>query len=190
MPYGNEREIKPGGENAETGKGTASITASLVAATAPPPSNALLLRRPVLFALCENKWSLGIVLKFYDFLSRVGEGRTWGGVGRQGRERRGVAPRRAHQERHFEGGRKREGERRLVMNYAPPNARVKLRNCPHEYTQGREGWATRRLFPSSSKQNVTGEECDFASSVHHRRPRLRNGQSAAAAKHVIRRHLL
>ena len=105
VPYGNEREIKPGGENAETGKGTASITASLVAATAPAPSNALLLRRPVLFALCENKWSLGIVLKFYDFLSRVGEGRTWGGVGRQGRERRGVAPRSAHQERHFEGGR-------------------------------------------------------------------------------------
>ena len=85
--------------------------------------------------------------------------------------------------------RERERERRLVMNYAPRNARVKLRNCPHEYTQGREGWATRRLLPSSSKQNVTGEERDFASSVHHR-PRLRNGQSAAAAKHVIRRHLL
>ena len=32
----------------------------------------------------------------------------------------------------------RERERRLVMNYAPRNARVKLRNyCPHEYTQGR-----------------------------------------------------
>ena len=92
-------------------------------------------------------------------------GEEWGGKGGRGGE--------WHRGAHIKNAISREGERRLVMNYAPPNARVKLRNCPHEYTKDakkeedreREGWAMRIIrVPFSSKQNVTGEECDFASS--------------------------
>ena len=79
------------------------------------------------------------------------------------------------------------------MNYAPRNARVKLRNCPHEYAQGRgeegEGKQDEQFeriyhFPLSKMS----KECGSASPNS---PRLRNGQGATtAAKHVIRRHLL
>ena len=72
-------------------------------------------------------------------------GEEWGRKGGRGGE--------WHRGAHIKNAISREGERRLVMNYAPPNARVKLRNCPHEYTQGRQEGAQRseKVHQSATK---------------------------------------
>ena len=76
-------------------------------------------------------------------------GEEWGGKGGRGGE--------WHRGAHIKNAISREGERRLVMNYAPPNARVKLRNCPHEYTQGRqEGGVS-----GEGEMNIANNTCTF-----------------------------